>query len=332
MIRVFSSVDEARGAFAPSVVTIGNFDGIHAGHRALLDRTVRLAAPMNAKPSAVTFHPHPTAIVAPHRTPKLLTTIEERCALMGEAGIEQVLVLSFTRDLASMGPEQFFRDVLLDALGARAIVVGDNFRFGHNQAGDASTLERMGAESRVAVDVVSAILERGVVVSSSEIRRLLREGRVSMAGRLLRRPYALTGSVVPGAGRGSKQVVPTLNLEVPSLDHAERAVPCEGVYVTRTYDLDAGRRWTSITNAGYRPTFGGTHLTIETFLLDPLEGDAPARIRVEFFHRLRGEHKFESAEALKAQVLSDVRRAQRWHRGALRWRSIRDQQRAGRRA
>lgn len=330
MIRVFLSVEEARGAFAPSVVTIGNFDGIHAGHRALLDRTVRLAGPLGAKPSAVTFHPHPTAIVAPERTPKLLSTIEERCALMGQAGIEQALVLAFTRELAAMGPDEFFHDVLQTALGARAIVVGDNFRFGHNQAGDAAMLKRMGTAAGVAVDVVSPVFERGVMVSSSEVRRLLREGRVSMAGRLLRRPYSLCGSVVPGAGRGSKQVVPTLNLEAPSLDHAERAVPCEGVYVTRTYDLDSDRRWASITNAGYRPTFGGTHLTIETFLLDPLEGEGPARIRVEFFHRLRGERKFESAETLKAQVLDDVRRAQRWHRGALRWRSIRDQHHAGR--
>lgn len=318
-MRVFWSVDEARGAFAPSVVTVGNFDGVHAGHRALLERTIALARRLNAKASAITFHPHPTAIVAPERTPKLLTTIEQRCELLAEAGLDQVLVIAFDAQVAAMEPEAFFREVLVDALGACGVVVGDNFHFGRKQSGKVETLRALGASSGARIEIVPAILRRGYVVSSSEVRRLLRDGRVALAGRLLGRPYALTGDVVRGAGRGAKHVVPTLNLEVPSLDHIERALPQEGVYVTRTTCVESGRVWHSITNAGYRPTFDGKHLTIETFLLQPLDGESPRRIRVEFLRRVRGERKFASAEELKAQIIRDAARAVAWHRRSARW-------------
>lgn len=318
-MRVYSSVDEARGSFAPSVLTIGNFDGVHAGHRALLRQTVAIARQLGVKPSAVTFHPHPTAIVAPERTPKLLTTIEQRCELMAAAGIEQVLVIAFDRSVAAMEPATFFNDVLLSTLGARGIVVGDNFHFGRKQAGTVETLRVLGSATGVGIEIVPAIKRRGLTVSSSEVRRLLREGRVFTAGRLLDRPYALTGDVVRGAGRGAKEVVPTLNLEVPSLDHAERALPREGVYVTCTTDVQDGRTWQSITNAGYRPTFDGKHLTIETFLLQPLEGPAPVRIQIEFMHWLRAEKKFNSPGELKSQIMRDAARAIAWHRRRIRW-------------
>ena len=318
-MRVFRNLDEARAGFAPSFVTIGNFDGVHAGHRALLRRTVERGREAGVKPSAVTFHPHPTAVVAPERTPKLLTTIEERCALMGAEGIEQIMVLAFDKALASMGPDEFFRTVLTEALGARGVVIGDNFRFGHDQAGGVGTLRELGAGAGVRVDVVEPVWRRGRLVSSSEVRRLLREGRVGMAGRLLERAYALSGVVVRGSGRGARETVPTLNLEVASLDHAERAVPREGVYITRTLDSSTGRAWRSITNAGFRPTFGGAHLTIETFLLQPLEGPTPRQIRVEFLRWLRGERRFESAESLRRQILLDAGRAECWHRRYARW-------------
>ncbi len=295
--------------FGPSALTIGNFDGVHAGHREILRRVVALARERGWKPSVLTFDPHPARIVAPQRAPRLLTTPEERARLMREEGIEQVLILPFTRELAGFSPERFVREIVVERLEARAVLVGGNFRFGHDHAGDTRLLMELGQRFAFLVEAVPAIRMRGRVVSSSEVRRLIEAGNVALAARLLARPYALTGEVVPGQGIGSKQTVPTLNLAP-----AAEVMPARGVYVTRTADAPSGRRWTSVTNIGTRPTFGGDSVTVETFLLDPLEGPSPRTIRVEFLRRLREERRFEDAAALKLQILRDVARAQAYFR------------------
>jgi riboflavin kinase/FMN adenylyltransferase len=307
-VRIFRSLEEARGAFGPSALTIGNFDGVHAGHVRILRRVGEVARENGWKPSVLTFDPHPTKIVAPSRSPRLMTTPEQRCRLMEQEGIEQVLILPFTRDVAQLTPEQFVRDVLVEALDVKAVMVGENFRFGHKHAGDTRLLREMGAQLGFRVEVITGLTLRRAMVSSSEIRRLVESGDVSRAGRLLERPFALEGEVVHGHGVGAKQTVPTLNLSTQA-----EVLPATGVYITSTQDLD-GPRWPSVTNVGYRPTFGGSELSIETFLLTPLEGPAPRRIRVEFLLRLRDEKKFESPEQLKAQILRDVRRAQTYFR------------------
>jgi riboflavin kinase/FMN adenylyltransferase len=316
-MRIYRSLEEARASFAPSAVTIGNFDGVHVAHRELMRTVVALARDCAAKPSALTFTPHPTQVVAPERAPRLLTSLDERCALMELDGVEQALILPFNAHLSTLGPEDFFREVLVDALGARAVVVGDNFLFGARQSGDVTALRELGAKFGVRIGVVPAVKWRGVAISSSAIRQLLATGDVSRAARLLGRPFAVSGQVVSGAGRGRRQTVPTLNLEIPSLalDHA--AVPAHGVYITRTHasgDSSGAapdtRSWRSITNVGHRPTFGGHHLTIETYLLDAFQPPTPERIRVEFLRRVRAERAFPSPEELRAQILRDVERAQ----------------------
>lgn len=312
--RIFRGLDEAAGGFTPCSLTIGNFDGVHIGHCELMRRTVAHARELGVKPSAITFHPHPATVVHPERVPRLLTTPDERCVLMGAHGIEQVLILPFTHALSQLEPEAFFKQVLLGLLGARAITVGANFRFGHGQAGETHGLTGLAAASGVLADVVPLLRLRGVTVSSSEIRRLLAAGLVGKAGRLLARPYSMTGNVVPGAGRGSRVTVPTLNLETGSLDDSTRALPLDGVYITRTECVATGRQWDSITNVGHRPTFDGRHLTIETFLLSPYDGETPAQIRLEFLRRVRDERRFDTAEALRAQILRDVARAMAYFR------------------
>jgi len=299
--------------FGPSALTIGNFDGVHAGHRAILRRVVALARERGWKPSVLTFDPHPARIVAPERAPRLLTTPEERVRLMREAGIEQVLILPFTRELAGFSPERFVREIVVERLEARAVLVGDNFRFGHEHAGDTRLLAELGRRYGFLVEAVPAVRMRGRVVSSSEVRGLIEAGNVSLAARLLGRPYALAGEVVSGQGIGSKQTVPTLNLAP-----AAEVLPARGVYITRTADPETGRRWNSVTNIGTRPTFGGDSVTVETFLLDPLEGSSPRAIRVEFLKRLREERRFEDAAALKRQILRDVGRAQTYFGRVLR--------------
>jgi len=307
-MRVARSLEEAAG-FEPVAVTIGNFDGVHAGHRQLLHEVTRAAAEKNLQPAVLTFDPHPASIVAPHRAARLLTTQAERCSLLAREGIEYVLVLPFTREVSHWTPEQFVERVLVNALRARVVIVGDNFRFGHDQAGDVRVLAQLGERFGFGTRIVPPVKRRGRIVSSSEIRRAVEAGNVPLAGRLLGRAYALEGVVVPGHGIGAKQTVPTLNLKT----HAQ-VLPLTGVYITRTCDAESERQWNSITNVGYRPTFDGRELSIETFLLDPLNPPAPSRIRVEFLRRVREERKFESPDALKAQILRDVGRAQVYFR------------------
>jgi riboflavin kinase/FMN adenylyltransferase len=307
-VRIFRSLEEARRGFGPSSLTIGNFDGVHAGHVRILRRVCEVAREKGCKPSVLTFDPHPTKIVAPARSPRLMTTPEQRCHLMEQVGISQVLILPFTSEVAQLTPQQFVRDVLVQALEVKAVLVGENFRFGHKHAGDTGLLRELGAYLGFEVEVVAGVTLRRTMVSSTEIRRLIESGNVSRAARLLERPFALEGDVVRGHGVGAKHTVPTLNLSTEA-----EVLPATGVYVTRTEDLKGGR-WPSITNVGYRPTFGRNELSVETFLLAPLEGDPPQRIRVDFLRRLRDEKKFDSPELLKAQILSDVRRAQAYFR------------------
>jgi riboflavin kinase / FMN adenylyltransferase len=307
MFRVFCNLSDVGAEHR--AVAVGNFDGVHAGHRQLLRRVVDIARDKNWRPSILTFDPHPTVVVAPDRAPKLLSTIEARLHMVRQEGIEHAIVLPFDSRFASLTPEQFTSEVLVKGIGAKGVFVGENFRFGARQAGDVELLTRLGQQHGFCVGIVPDVYVRGRMVSSSEVRRLLTEGNVSLACRLLERPYAVVGSIVSGHGIGSKQTVPTLNLQT----NAE-VIPADGVYITRTTDMEAGRYWPSITNIGMRPTFDGDRRTIETFLLSPLEGATPKAIRLEFLKRLREERKFDSPEALKAQILRDVEKAQTYFR------------------
>jgi riboflavin kinase/FMN adenylyltransferase len=311
-MRIARGLQQA-AAFTPSAVSIGNFDGVHRGHRFLFHKVMVEARNHNLAPTVLTFDPHPSRVVAPQRAPKLLTTIDERVALMREIGITQVLVLPFTTDVARLTPEQFVEQVLVGALKARVVIVGDNFRYGHKQAGDTASLAALGARFGFRTHTLTAIDYRKQSVSSTAVRKLIETGAVGRAARMLERPYALEGDVVTGHGVGSKQTVPTLNLRT-----AAEVLPAGGVYITRTRALDGEGQWNSISNIGYRPTFEGHELSIETFLFGKLER-TPARIRVEFLRRVRDERKFENPDALKAQILRDVARAQGYFRRLDRW-------------
>jgi riboflavin kinase/FMN adenylyltransferase len=306
---VYRGLEEVPLDFAPSVLTIGNFDGVHVGHRFLMRKTTELAVRFGCKASVLTFEPHPARIVAPAKAPEMMTRIGRRCELMGQDGIVQVVVMPFTVELAQLTPQQFVTNLLVGRLGVRAVVVGEDFRFGSRQQGNTELLQAMGKAAGFHVELIAPILLRGERVSSSLVREHVARGEVSQAARLLTRPYSLEGAVVAGQGIGRRETVPTLNLDPES-----KVIPATGVYVTCTEEPGSDRSWQSITNVGYRPTFDGQSLTIETFLLSPFEGRTPPRIRVNFLWRVRDEQKFESPEALKAQILRDVSRAQAYHR------------------
>lgn len=274
---IYRSLAEVPDDFGPCAISIGNFDGVHVGHREILRRVVEIARAEGWKAAALTFDPHPTKLVAPERAPRLLTTLDQRARLMLEQGIDQTLILPFTPEIARLAPEEFVRTILVNRLKTRAALVGANFHFGHKAAGTAETLEELGAQFSFETEIVQPVVCRGRIVSSSEVRRLIWAGQVSQACRMLGRPYALEGAVVRGHGVGAKQTVPTLNLDTQA-----EVLPKIGVYITRTRDRLGSREWPSITNIGHRPTFNGHQLTIETYLLSALAGPPPKKLAWSF--------------------------------------------------
>jgi riboflavin kinase/FMN adenylyltransferase len=309
MFRAYWGLDEVPGDFPPAAVTIGNFDGIHIGHRKILDTTRARARELGCHAAVLIFDPHPMRVVRPEQAPLLLTSTASRLRRFEELGMDAAVVLRFTGETASLSPEEFVARVLVARLHARAVVVGENFRFGHRQRGDFSLLAQLGKQHGFEAHAVGSVSVAGEPASSSRVRNLARRGEMAAARRVLGRPFSLEGAIIPGHGIGSKQTVPTLNL-----DPEAELLPAQGVYVTETRDPRSGRCWPSVTNVGSRPTFDGTGLHVETYLLSKLEGGAPARIELFFHRRLRDEKKFDSPEELRQQILVDARRAERFLR------------------
>jgi riboflavin kinase / FMN adenylyltransferase len=294
---------------APSVVTIGNFDGVHRGHQLLLHRAVAAGADRGLRSVAVTFHPHPAAVLRPGTEPPALTTLDDRVRLLRASGIDLVVVVAFTHALSRLEPEMFAREVLVDALGARRVVVGTNFRFGRGAAGDPARLAVAGDELGFEVEAVGLRALDDDVVSSSAIRDALGRGDVASASSALGRDYHLSGTVVHGDGRGRTIGVPTANLAVPS----GLVVPANGVYAgIATLD---GQAHPCVTNVGVRPTVTDDGaLAVEAHLID-LDLDLYGReLVVSFAHRLRGEQRFASLDALVARIRADTDVARDWLR------------------
>jgi len=315
-MRLLHSLAELEAAPpGPTVLSVGNFDGVHRAHQRLLAAVVAEARARGAMPAVLTFEPHPLRILRPDSAPPLITPLPEKIRLLAACGVELLVVLPFSRDLSLLSPREFVGDILVTRLGARAVHEGQGFRFGHRQAGDSAALAELAAEFGFALTVHAPVVVRGQVVSSSRIRTLVAAGAVARAGRLLGRPFAVRQSVVSGRGVGRRLTVPTMNLGPYS-----ELLPAQGVYVTRT--SVAGRRFDSVTNVGTRPTFADAPpaLAVESHLLDfaplALQPDPSpfdqAPMEIAFLHRLREERRFASPALLREQILADVARARRY--------------------
>jgi len=305
----FYKLDDVPRDFGPALVSVGNFDGVHRAHRHVIDEIVRRAKAGNARSVVVTFEPHPTRILRPDHGFKLLTPLPEKLLLIEASGVDAVLLLPFSRDLSLMTPNQFADEILKKRLHAREVHEGYNFHFGHKASGNIQMLRELGREMEFEVHDYPEMRLRGEPVSSSHIRKLLSEGRVSRARHLLARPFSILSTAGRGRGYGSKYTVPTINLA-----HYEELVPKDGVYITRTRVGD--ECFDSVTNVGNRPTFGADSFAIETHLLNfhPLELAVETEVEIYFLDRLRDEIKFPSVEALREQIGRDVRKAQRYLR------------------
>jgi riboflavin kinase / FMN adenylyltransferase len=304
---IFHKLDDVPADFGSTLVSVGNFDGVHRAHAHVLTEIVSRAKKRGAKSVAVTFEPHPTRILRPESELKLLTPTPEKLRLLEITGVDAVLLLPFGRDLSLMTPREFAEHILKQKLHAKEIHEGYNFRFGHKAAGDVNLLAEFGHEMGFEVKVYPEMKLRGESVSSSQIRRLLSEGRVSRARHLLARPFCILGTPGRGRGYGSKYTVPTINLA-----RYEEMVPKDGVYITCT--SVGSEQFDSVTNVGNRPTFGAELFAIETHLLNfhPLELTPETEVEVCFLERLRDEIKFPSVDALREQIARDVKKARRY--------------------
>jgi riboflavin kinase/FMN adenylyltransferase len=308
-MQVFHKLGEVPADSGPTIVSIGNFDGVHRAHRHVLDEIVARARQANIKSVAITFEPHPIRILRPDNLLKLLTPTPEKLRLLASTDVDAVLLLPFTRDLSLMTPHQFAHEILKKRLHACEVHEGYNFHFGHKASGNIHTLRELGREMGFEVHDYPEMRLRGEPVSSSHIRKLLAEGRVSRARHLLARPFNVLSTAGRGRGYGAKYTVPTINLA-----HYEELVPRDGVYITRTrIDKEC---FDSVTNIGNRPTFGASSFAIETHLLNfhPLSLSAETEVELHFLDRLRDEIKFPSVESLKEQIGRDVRKAQKYLR------------------
>ena len=304
---VFHKLDDVPADLGPTLISVGNFDGVHRAHAHVLREIALRARATGAKAVAVTFEPHPTRILRPEAGLKLLTPTPEKLRWLESTGIDAVLLLPFGRDLSLMTPREFAEEILKQRLHAREVHEGFNFRFGHKAAGDMDLLAEFGREMGFEVKVYPEMKLRGESVSSSQIRRLLAAGRVSRARHLQARPFCILGTPGRGRGYGSKYTVPTINLA-----RYEELVPKDGVYITCT--RVGAERFDSVTNVGNRPTFGAELFAIETHLLNfhPIELSPETEVEICFLDRLRDEIKFPSVDALREQIGRDVRKARRY--------------------
>lgn len=308
-MRLFHGTDNADIA-RPTVLTLGVFDGLHLGHQLIMKTVVERARAVGAIPTAITFEPHPRAVLHPESAPPLLQTFDQKTEALGVLGIEQTIIIHFTREFSQIRAEDFLRDVVVNRLRAKEVYLGRGFFFGHNREGNIDLLRRVSERLGFIADEVGEVRLRGRRIGSTRIRELLAEGDVNLARRMLGRPYGVEGAVVRGAERGAQLGFPTANIHPHN-----RVIPRGGVYVTATLIDGHWRR--SVTNIGTRPTFEAqAETSVETFVMGwngDLYGDV---LRVRFLHRLRDEKKFNSIAELKSQIERDVARADEYFRRA----------------
>ncbi len=298
-MRIFETVDIPE-KFPSPVLTIGNYDGIHIGHRQIIERVKARAADIGGTSMLMTFNPHPLHVLRPDKELAGIVPLEEKKRLIAQTGIDVLFVLPFTQEFSRLSPETFVSYILVEKLAVKGVVIGYDFKFGSKGMGDIPMLETLGRSYGFFVEVVEAITLEGEKIGSNRVRRLVSEGDVTKAAGLLGRPYEIEGTVVMGAQRGSAIGYPTINLETQY-----SLVPANGVYVTEVEVH--GRRHGAVTNIGYDPTFTDARVrTIETFILDfdgTLYGE---KVKLRFLKRLRDEIKFSSVDELKARIAGDV--------------------------
>ncbi len=306
-MQVFESLEEIPKDFGPTVISVGNYDGIHRAHRKLIDTVCIRAKELRARSVVLTFDPHPTRILQPHGGPPLITPMARKMDLLAATGVNAAVVLPFTRDLSMMPAFEFAEEILFHRLHATEVHEGFNFRFGHKAEGNLGRLREFGQKLGFSVVAHEPLKWGGLVISSSNVRAMVLGGKVEAARHLLGRVFSIDSTPGRGRGYGTKYTVPTVNLA-----RYDELTPSFGVYATEM--RINGEDFQSVTNVGNRPTFGADSFAIESYILNfhPVDLSSDMPIRLSFLHRLRAEKKFPTTEALKGQIGRDVIQAQRY--------------------
>ncbi len=306
-MQVFHKLEQIPGDFGPTVVSVGNYDGLHVAHQHVLRQVVARAKELQARSVVLTFDPHPERILRPGEAPPLITPLPYKLRLLEELGLDAAIILPFTRDLSLTPPFQFAQEILSAALDAIEVHEGFNFRFGHRAEGNVDRLREYGKRLGFEVCAYEPMKMHGYTVSSSQVRTLIMAGELTAARHLLGRPFRIDSTPGRGRGYGRKYTVPTINL-----NRYNELVPKDGVYVTEI--ALTGECFDAVTNVGNRPTFGPDSFAIETHILNfhPLDLTVETAVELTFLKRLRDEVKFPSVDELRQQIGRDVGRAQRF--------------------
>ena len=296
---LITDLSKITSRFTKSVITLGNFDGIHLGHQELVRMVIRRAAEIEGQSMVVTFRPHPLKVLAPEKCPPLISIYEEKIQIFEKLGIDVLVKIPFSLRFAEMTPREFVKDILCDLLGAKDIFVGYNYKFGRGREGTTQTLKQMGKEYGFIVHEVEQISLDGEVISSTKIRQFLKAGDVEHAAKLLGRPYAIAGIVIRGDSRGKTLGFPTANI---ASKHA--IIPSDGVYAVKL--LAREKCLSGVVNIGIRPTFDTRSLAIEVHVFDFNEDLYGEEITLYFIRKIREERKFDTAEALIGQIKKDI--------------------------
>ncbi len=299
-MRTIVGIENIQKPLKNPALTIGNFDGVHLGHQVLYQRVKEWAGRLDGESVVMTFHPHPMRVLMPESDLTFITSHERKMELIAACGIDTAIVIPFKRDFAQLSARDFVAKILVGQVGVKALVVGHDYRFGRKREGDIDYLGKLGQEFQFAVDIVPAIEIDGMLVSSTQIRTLVKGGHLREASKLLGRPYEVTGTVIRGRDRGGRLLgFPTANVKA-----SDKACPKNGVYAVQV--LVKGKVYRGAANLGYNPTFANTEFSVEVFIMDFCEDIYDERITVQFVERLRDEKRFSGVEELKAQIQRDV--------------------------
>lgn len=302
-MEVIVGIDKYSKSLSKPVITIGNFDGVHSGHRVLFNRVKEWARRLDGHSMVMTFHPHPVEVLSPGNGPRFITAHQRKLELIAHSGIDATLVVPFSKEFAQISAYDFVESVLVRKIGVKAIIVGYDYRFGRNREGNIDFLRKLGKSMDFEVDMVSGIEMDGIVVSSTTIRQLIQNGDLPEANKLLGRPYEISGTVVPGRKRGGRLLgFPTANIRMN-----DQVPPKLGVYVVEV-EVE-GQTYGGAANLGYNPTFGDTDLSLEAYIIDFDEDIYGKPITIKFLDRLREEKRFSGIEALIEQIKKDVQKA-----------------------
>lgn len=307
-MKVINGSRNFKGPYRYAVATFGNFDGVHKGHQKIIKKVVKNARKNRGTAVLYTFDPHPVKVLAPELTPPLLQTQGQKKALLESLGLDIMIIEPFTKSFSENSAQKFFQEIIVERIRTKEIIIGYDFTFGLQRSANVEDLQKMADAEGIKVDIVNPIFHKNSLISSTHIRHFVEIGNLNATKTMLGRPYSIEGKVIKGRGVGAEIGFHTANLKSQN-----EIIPPPGVYITRTKKQKTKKAYMSLTNIGYNPTFKGTVLSIETYLLDFSGSLLGQKLEIEFLKKIRREMTFESPEELRSQIIKDIEKARKYY-------------------